>query len=233
LEDGVCEDDGFDASLVTRDQSIVPLVKLARFLSAVFALVAIPVLTVAACNGDDETTEAVGSGDGGRLDGPIQLTGTKCPVTVDSPPFMPTASHKEVGTPIEWNSNPPSSGDHFGQWATFKEYTSVVPRGFLVHSMEHGAVLLLYKCDAPPCTATVEALRRVRDAVPSDSRCESAIRARVIIAPDPLLDVPVAAAAWGWIYKAQCVDEPSMIQFAKDHYAQSPENICVPGQTFD
>ena len=233
MEDGDGEDDGFDASLVTRDQSIVSAVKLARFLSAAFALVAIPLLTVGACNGDDETTPTVGGGDGGRLDGPIQLTGTKCPVTVDSPPFMPTANHKDVGTPIEWNSNPPSSGDHFGQWATFKEYTSVVPRGFLVHSMEHGAVLLLYKCAAPPCTEIVEALRRVRDAVPSDSRCDPAIRARVIIAPDPLLDVPVAAAAWGWIYKAQCVDEPSMIQFAKDHYAQSPVNICAAGQVFD
>jgi hypothetical protein len=229
------DDGGFDASLVTRDQSIVPLVKLARFFSAAIALVALPTLTLVACSSDDDnTTPQVGGGDGGgRLDGPITLTGTKCPVTVDSPQLMPTASHKDIGTPIEWSSNPPSSGDHFGQWATFKEYTSVVPRGYLVHSMEHGAVLLLYKCDAPPCTETVEALRRVRDAVPNDPLCTPAVRARVIIAQDPLLDVPVAAAAWGWIYKAQCVDEPSMTQFAKDHYAQGPENFCSPGQSFD
>lgn len=233
MEDGDCEE-GFDASLVTRDQSIVPLVKLARFFSSTFALALIPLLTLVACSSDDDSgTGTVPGGDGGRLDGPITLTGTKCPVTVDSPPLMPTASHKEVGTPIEWSSNPPSSGDHFGQWAQFKEYGSVVPRGFLVHSMEHGAVLLLYKCDAPPCTETVEALRRVREAVPSDSFCDPSVRVRVIIAQDPLLDVPVAAAAWGWIYKAQCVDEPSMIQFAKDHYAKGPENLCGGGQGFD
>ena len=208
-------------------------VKLARFFSSALVLAAIPLLTVAGCGDDDNTTPTVGGGDGGRLDGPITLTGTKCPVTVDSPALMPTANHKDVGTPIEWSSNPPSSGDHFGQWAAYKEYTSVVSRGFLVHSMEHGAVLLLYQCDAPPCTETVEALRRVRDAVPADPKCDPSVRARVIIAQDPLLDVPVAAAAWGWIYKAQCVDEPSMTQFAKDHYAQAPENLCGGGQVFD
>lgn len=235
LEDGDGEDAGFDASLVTRDQSIVSAVKLARFFSATAALVAVPLLTVVACGGDDDnTTPVVPARDASaRLDGPIQLQGTKCPVTVDSPALMPTANHKEVGTPIEWSTNPPSSGDHFGQWAAFKEYSSVVPLGFLVHSMEHGAVLLLYKCDAPPCTETVEALRRVRDAVPTDPACESATRVRVIIAQDPLLDVPVAAVAWGWTYKAQCVDEPTMTQFAKDHYAQGPENICAGGQVFE
>jgi hypothetical protein len=228
---------GFDASLVTQDQSIVSAVKLVRFFSSAAASAAIPLLTVAACGGDDDA-QAIGAPDAAvsevsRLDGPIQLQGTKCPVTVDSPPFMPTANHKDEATPIEWSSNPPSSGDHFGQWATFREFQSVVPRGFLVHSMEHGAVLLLYKCDAPPCEAVVAELRRVRDAIPSDPLCDPSLRVRVIIAQDPLLDVPVAAAAWGWTYKAQCVDEPSMIQFAKDHYAQGPENFCTPGRTFD
>jgi hypothetical protein len=215
----------------------VSAVKLVRFFSSAAASAAIPLLTVAACGGDDDA-QAIGAPDAAvsevsRLDGPIQLQGTKCPVTVDSPPFMPTANHKDEATPIEWSSNPPSSGDHFGQWATFREFQSVVPRGFLVHSMEHGAVLLLYKCDAPPCEAVVAELRRVRDAIPSDPLCDPSLRVRVIIAQDPLLDVPVAAAAWGWTYKAQCVDEPSMIQFAKDHYAQGPENFCTPGRTFD
>lgn len=231
--DGDCVDAGLCASLVTQDQSIVSAVKLARFFSASFALVAIPTLTLIACSSDDDgTTPTPSGGDAAaRLDGPVQLDAS-CPVFVDSPPVV-SRVHKDEGTPIEWNSNPPSSGDHFGtSWALYKEYNVPVPRGFLVHSLEHGAVALLYKCDAPPCTQVVEALRRVRDAVPSDPRCDPSIRVRVIIAPDPLLDVPVAAAAWGWTYKAQCVDEPTMIQFAKDHYAQAPENLCGGGRDF-
>jgi hypothetical protein len=211
-----------------------PTVKLARFLSSTFAFVAIPTLTLIACSGDDDATPPIGgSGDAAaRLDGALQLDAS-CPVFVESPPVL-GRNHLDEGTPITWNSNPPSSGDHFKTgWATFKEYNNPVPRGFLVHSLEHGAVLLLYKCATPPCTQVVEALRRVRDAVPTDPLCDPSIRARVIIAPDPEIDVPVAAAAWGWTYKAQCVDEPTLIQFAKDHYGQGPENTCGPGRTFE
>jgi hypothetical protein len=212
-------------------------VKLARFFSSTLAFIAIPTLvslTVIACNGDDDATTPTPTGGGdasARVDGPVRLDAS-CPVFVESPPIV-SRNHVPEGTEITWNSNPPSSGDHFGTgWALYKEYDVPVPRGFLVHSLEHGAVALLYKCDAPPCTQVVEALRRVRDAVPTDPLCDATVRVRVIIAPDPLLDVPVAAAAWGWTYKAQCVDEPTLTQFAKDHYAQGHENLCGGGRDF-
>jgi hypothetical protein len=209
-------------------------VKLARFFSAAVALLAIPALTLVAC-GDDDNTATIGGTDAStssRLDGTVQLDAS-CPVFLASPDIVP-GKHVPEGSNITWNSNPPSSGEHFPVWATFKEYTTVVPRGYLVHSMEHGAVLLLYKCDQPPCTAVVEQLRKVRDAVPNEAVCSPEIRARVIIAQDPLLDVPVAAASWGWTYKAQCVDLPTLTQFAKDHVGKDgPENICSAGRTFD
>jgi hypothetical protein len=97
--------------------------------------------------------------------------------------------------------------------------------------MEHGAVVMLYKCD-PPCPDAVEQLRKIRDSLPSDPMCSANIRVRVVIAPDPLIDVPFAAASWGWTYKAQCVDVPTLTEFAREHIAQSPENICAEGRTF-
>ena len=46
------------------------------------------------------------------------------------------------------------------------------------------------------------------------------------------LVIVVAAVAWGWVYKAQCVDTATLSAFAKDHYDQAPESSCSPGQTF-
>ena len=72
------------------------------------------------------------------------------------------------------------------------------------------------------------------DAFPSDPKCDPAAgdpRVRFVLTPDPLLDVPVAAAAWGWTYKADCVDPATLSQFAKDHYDQGTEEICVNGQS--
>jgi hypothetical protein len=57
------------------------------------------------------------------------------------------------------------------------------------------------------------------------------VRVRTVLTPDPLLDVPVAAAAWGWVYRAECVDLPTLRDFVRAHYGQGPEGLCNNGQT--
>jgi len=60
------------------------------------------------------------------------------------------------------------------------------------HNEEHGGVLLLYNCDAG-CPELVAQLQR-RDRLPAqDPFCTSegtGVKARVLLAPDPDLDVP-------------------------------------------
>ena len=138
------------------------------------------------------------------------------------------------GTVLTYNSNPPSSGPHYPVWANFQEYGVPLDEGYLVHSLEHGAVALLHKCEpaAPGCAATIEALRKIRDSIPTDPKCDPTIRVRVLIAPFPKLETPVAAAAWGFTYKADCVDVPTLTQFVNDNYNKSPEDICAAGRTF-
>jgi hypothetical protein len=140
-----------------------------------------------------------------------------------------------VGTDVQWNSNPPSSGPHYPYWAAYQAYSSPVPRGYYVHDLEHGAIVLLYSCpDAGGCPDAAAALQAVSDAIPDDPLCGAAgegVRVRTVITPDPLLDVPVAAAAWGWVYKAQCVDLPTLKAFALAHYGQGPEVLCTNGIT--
>ena len=66
--------------------------------------------------------------------------------------------------------------------------------------------------------------------IPLDAECTKQLpEKRVVLTPDPLIDTPVAAAAWGWTYKAQCVDVPTLLQFAAAHYNQGPEDTCEDG----
>jgi hypothetical protein len=181
-------------------------------------------------------SDASGSpSDVARLDEPY-FPDASCWVEIDSPPLQP-AGHVPVGTDIQWDSNPPSSGPHFPVWAAYQAYTTPVPRGYYVHDEEHGGVVLLYTCaDAagPACPDVAAALQQVSDAVPDDPLCTAAgqgVRVRTVITPDPLLDVPVAAAAWGWVYKAQCVDLPTLEAFVLAHYGQGPEVLCNNGAT--
>lgn len=203
----------------------------------------------AACGGairstaGDDAGAMTDAGQGGatsdrtRLDAAVHPDAA-CAVTIDTPPIEPGV-HVAIGTPITWSSNPPSSGAHFPIWAAYQTFATAVPRGYYVHDLEHGAVVLLYRCDAAAdagCADVVAALQKVVDALPDDPLCTSiadrndGVRVRAVITPDPDIPTPIAAAAWGWTYTADCVDLPSLTAFASEHYGQGTEQLCGNGQ---
>jgi hypothetical protein len=172
--------------------------------------------------------------DHSRLDAPIHVDAPPpCDITIDAPQLLP-AVHVGIGTHVEYDSNPPSSGPHYPIWAAYQVWDQPVQREYYVHDLEHGAIVFVYKCpDGGACPEIVDAMKKASDGIPDDPLCDpsSGVRVRTVITPDPLLDVPIAAAAWGWVYRANCLDPVSLAQFAKDHYAQGPENLCANGQT--
>jgi hypothetical protein len=53
-------------------------------------------------------------------------------------------THVPVGTVIDYQTDPPTSGNHYPDPQPGGYYTSPVAAGFLVHSMEHGGVIIYY-----------------------------------------------------------------------------------------
>ncbi|MFO0574969.1 MAG: DUF3105 domain-containing protein [Polyangia bacterium] len=158
-------------------------------------------------------------------------------VVTPQPPLCPTetratadegALHVSTGTAVSYGTNPPASGPHYPVWGRWGEHTQPLPRGNYVHNLEHGGVVLLYRCDAG-CPDTVAALRGLLESWPQDPACQAPVRSRLVLTPDPLLDVPVAAAAWQNIYRADCVDLPSLRAFITAHYDRAPESLCADG----
>lgn len=129
-------------------------------------------------------------------------------------------------------TNPPTSGPHYAVWADFLEYEAPVPWPYLVHSEEHGAVLLLYKCETP-CPDVVDALRAVRDRAEADPTCEGLGRKgtkRIVIAPSTTIPTRVAAAAWAASYTADCADPATLDEFVKTKGRNGPEDLCYEGK---
>jgi len=56
-------------------------------------------------------------------------------------------NHEFVCSELTHTSYPPVGGNHYPIWAAYQEYDAPVPWGFLLHSMEHGAVVLAYRCE--------------------------------------------------------------------------------------
>lgn len=55
-------------------------------------------------------------------------------------------SEEEVAS-FSYNSNPPTSGPHFETWVKPGILTLPQPEGQLIHSLEHGYVIIHYNCD--------------------------------------------------------------------------------------
>ena len=137
----------------------------------------------------------------------------------------------DAGTP-EWLTNPPSSGPHFPFWAHWGAWPDV-PRGNWVHNLEHGGVVMLYRCTSGPCVDARNALVMAMNAVPPDPAGApwdaGMAQVRVVITNDALITTPVAAAAWGAVYEAQCVDVPSLVAFYEIYAGHAPEDFCADG----
>jgi hypothetical protein len=160
---------------------------------------------------------------------------SECKVVITTGIAVAPAKHVATCTPVKYATNPPSGGDHWRIWAAYKAYTTPVPREMYVHDLEHGAIVLAYRCPSG-CPETVAMLDAVRTEAASDPRCltvPGGPQARLVLTPDPLLDAPVAAAAWGATYTATCLDKASLARFVADRYAKGTEDTCAGGTVID
>jgi hypothetical protein len=160
---------------------------------------------------------------------------TECRVVKTTNIPLEVPLHLTTCTPIKYATNPPSGGDHWGQWAAFKKYALRVPREMYVHDLEHGAVVLSYKC-ATECPDVVAALEKIFDEAAGDTLCVTqggGPKARLVLTPDPDLDTPIAASAWGATYTATCIDTASLTAFVSANYGKGPEQLCYPGEDIE
>jgi hypothetical protein len=156
-----------------------------------------------------------------------KLDDSACVLEVGEHPIE-GADHVADCAVIDYGTNPPSSGTHYFTWGAFGVYETPLPRGFWVHAMEHGAVVFSYREDLAT-EEDVDAAREVAQKA-ADPDCSGA--PRVILTPDPKLDVEWAASAWGHTLRASCFDAEAFDCFFDAHVGQGPEKVCAPGQDF-
>jgi len=194
------------------------------------AILAVAVGLGAAGCGDDDTSEPVTTTT--HPSQPPLPGNTECTVTTVTGLTPPEAKHVTLCSSVSYPTNPPSGGAHWAVWAAYKKFSTAVPRPMYVHNEEHGGVVLAYRCPEG-CPDVVAALGDVYDKAASDPSCSGAVRARLVLTPDPDLPTPIALAAWGATYVATCIDPPSLASFVSSHYGQGPEDTCADGDDIE
>jgi hypothetical protein len=103
------------------------------------------------------------------------------------PGLKNNSSHTDVATPdskVKWNSNPPTSGPHYGQWAVWNFYDSPVPLTMSTHNLEHGGIVIHYGPNVPQ--SEVSKLREFYNGDPN----------AIVVAPLPTAGNKIYASAW-------------------------------------
>lgn len=119
----------------------------------------------------------------------------------------------------QYNSNPPTSGWHWGDGvAGAGIHDKEVPDELLIHSMEHGGVIVHYKQDL-----SAEQIKKITEAYGRSS-------GKKILVPRKNLDVPVALTSWGRLLKLKKINEESLEQvkvFIETNSGRGPENAPI------
>ena len=114
----------------------------------------------------------------------------------------------------EYNSNPPTSGSHYGQTVNWGVYQDELPDESVIHNLEHGGIWISYQPSIDE--AIIEKINEVGRKYPGS----------VVVAPRAANDSLIALASWGRLEKLSSFDEQLIIEFIKKNKNKSPERLA-------
>jgi hypothetical protein len=131
-------------------------------------------------------------------------------------------ANAEDTPPVAWNSNPPTSGYHWGggtaPWGIMAE---PVNDTLTVHNIEHGGVIIHYRQGLDQ--ATVEQINDLGRDLLRRNPC-------VVVVPRPAdkIDAPIVLTAWNYLLRLDSFDSQVILEFFNAHIGRGPEAVCRP-----
>ena len=143
--------------------------------------------------------------------------------------FYPSQGHAHVSAGeaerFKYNSDPPTSGPHREIFTSSFISPQPIPVWVQVHLLEHGNVLLQYKCRCPQIEAALSAIANGYDSkllppghlqpLAGDVQNAEEQGLAVIVAPYPRMRSPVALSAWTRLATLQRADATSINGFIR------------------
>ncbi len=144
--------------------------------------------------------------------------------------------HIELGASARYTYCPPASGPHYnasGRGPIPARYygkdDTVVPQGW-IHNLEHGGIVILYRCTDGTCdAATEQQLKQLVTTFPPSPVCGLAPGTEApVVARFDQMNTPFAAVVWGRLLLLDTLDTAKILEFY-DTYGErtNPEPQCA------
>ena len=129
-------------------------------------------------------------------------------------------THMPVGTDIHYNTDPPTSGNHYPDPQPGGFYTTPIAPPFLVHSMEHGGVIIYYDI-AHVSQADLTTLQALAAAHPGNY-------GQVVVVPRSDAAFPIILTAWTHRLRLTAYDQTAISGFLALFLGHGPEAPPMP-----
>jgi len=126
--------------------------------------------------------------------------------------------HVQPGTDLQYDTSPPTSGPHYSATVSAGYYTDQQSPGALVHTLEHGAVIVYYDPGAVDEQTRAE-LREYANEYTGTWQS-------VVVVPNPSEDPESAyvLTAWRHMLRLESYDSATLRAFLAEFLGRGPEN---------
>lgn len=128
---------------------------------------------------------------------------------------LPDEGREHTEEPVSYQSFPPTSGNHHPKPAEYGFYVKEVKFEHLVHSLEHGDIVLYYQN-----SLSDEELAQLRELSQFTYKGSG-----VIVLPNKDIKAPIVLTAWTKKANLDSFDIKQIKQFIYDHINKGPEKL--------
>jgi hypothetical protein len=147
---------------------------------------------------------------------PVSLLGEDHPVMA--------AEHIPDGQQAtNYNTDPPTSGQHYAQPAEAGFYEEAPVDEQLVHNLEHGHIVVYYNCSKLDASACDELKQGIRQAMESAGVTENTRTLKIVAVPRTSMENLVTYTSWGRMYRAEAFERDELLLFVEQNRNRAPE----------
>jgi len=121
--------------------------------------------------------------------------------------------HVPIGTSVDYQTNPPTSGNHLAQPKEWGIFTNEIDDMQAVHSMEHGGIWISYQ------DINEEEIAVLEDIGKQNSQS-------TLVSPRSGNDNKIVVASWGKVMRLEIVDKALIQKYIDTYKNQSPEKLA-------